>query len=135
MIVIAIDVGTVRVGVAWCDTTVGVAFPLTVLEKARDRAVNELINILNERQAELLVVGLPLADDGSRSANCDLVERFVRRLVRRRPIDVQYVDEAFSSLEAAERLGNRARAKNMALDAYAACVILERFLADSSNSH
>lgn len=134
MIIIAVDVGTVRVGVAWCDSKIGIAFPLTVLEKARDRAVNELINILNKRQAELLVVGLPLAENGARSANCDLVERFVRRVVRRRPIDVSYVDEAFSSLEAAERLGGESKAKNKALDPYAACVILERFLAKSCNS-
>jgi putative Holliday junction resolvase len=79
-------------------------------------------------------VGLPLAEDGSRSANCELVERFARRVVRRRPIELKYVDEAFSSLEAAERLRGSKSAKDKALDPYAACVILERFLATSFKS-
>jgi putative Holliday junction resolvase len=82
--------------------------------------------VLAERKVELLVVGLPLGLQGERTATCDVVEGFVRRLSKRASIRVEFVDEAFSSQDAAERLES-AGAERSELDAYAACLILERY--------
>lgn len=127
MVVVAIDVGTVRVGAAWGDSAVGIAFPLAVWPKAQGRAERELLAVLAERTPEVLVVGLPLGPAGERTATCDVVEGFVRRLVKRAAIRVEFVDEAFSSEDALERLRS-AGAERAELDAYAACLILERYL-------
>jgi putative Holliday junction resolvase len=126
MLVVAVDVGTVRVGVACGDSTLGIAFPLAVWPKAQGRAERELIAVLAERKVELLVVGVPLGPQGERTATCDVVDGFVRRLLKRASVRVEFVDEAFSSDEATERLKS-AGAERAQLDAYAACLILERY--------
>jgi putative Holliday junction resolvase len=131
MVVVALDVGTVRVGAAWGDSTVGIAFPLAVWPKAQGRAERELIAVLAERKPELLVVGVPLGPAGERTATCDVVEGFVRRLLKRAKIRVEFVDEAFSSEDALERLRS-AGAERAELDAYAACLILERYFAQNA---
>jgi putative Holliday junction resolvase len=134
MVVLAIDVGTVRVGAAWGDSTVGIAFPLAVWPKAQGRAERELIAVLVERKVDVLVVGLPLGPHGERTATCDVVEGFVRRLSKRASVRVEFVDEAFSSQEAAERLES-AGAERSELDAYAACLILERYFTYNPSQH
>jgi putative Holliday junction resolvase len=131
MVVVAVDVGTVRVGAAWGDTAVGIAFPLAVWPKAQGRAERELIATLVERKPELLVVGLPLGPAGERTATCDVVEGFVRRLQKRVTIRVEFVDEAFSSEDALEQLRS-VGAERTELDAYAACLILERYFAQGA---
>ena len=131
MIVVAIDVGTVRVGAAWGDAKVGIAFPLAVWPKAQGRAERELLAVIGERRPEVVVVGLPLGPQGERTATCEVVEGFVRRLVKRVSVRVEYIDEAFSSEDAAERVRS-AGAAIADIDAYAACVILERYFSESS---
>jgi putative Holliday junction resolvase len=126
MIVLGIDVGSVRVGCAWGDSAVKIPFPVAVWERAQTRAEKALLEEIKNRKAELLVVGLPLGPQGERTPTCDLVTAFVTRLSKRSPIRVVYVDEAFSSDEAAERL-TQAGASSEQLDAYAACLILERY--------
>jgi RNase H-fold protein (predicted Holliday junction resolvase) len=55
-----------------------------------------------------------------------MVEAFVRRIAKRATIAIEYIDEAFSSAEAQEMLrqGNNGAET---IDAYAACVILNRY--------
>jgi putative Holliday junction resolvase len=128
MIVLAIDVGTVRVGCAWADDSVKIPFPLAVWERAQSRAEQALIQEIQTRKAELLVVGLPLGPNGERTPQCESVMSFMRRLSKRVSIAVTYVDESFSSDDALERLKS-AGAKPTELDAYAACLIFESYFA------
>jgi len=130
MIVLAIDVGTVRIGCAWGDDSVKIPFPLAVWERAQSRAEQALIQEIQTRKAELLVVGLPLGPSGERTPQCESVASFVRRLSKRVSIAVTYVDESFSSDDALDRL-RAAGAKPTELDAYAACLILESYFAAS----
>ena len=127
MILLGIDVGTVRVGVAWSDSSVKIPFPLAVWPKAQGRAERELLREIEARKAKVLVVGLPLGPNDERTTICDIVESFTRRLSKRTSIEIVYVDESFSSDEASERL-RAAGADRAELDAYAACLILERYL-------
>lgn len=124
--IIALDIGTVRVGVASGDRSVGIAFPLAVWPKAQGRAERELLKLIAERQPELLVVGLPLGPNGERTSMCEVVDGFVRRILKRVEIRVEFVDESFSSEDALQRLKS-AGAERIELDAYAACLILERY--------
>jgi putative Holliday junction resolvase len=144
MNIIGVDVGTVRVGAAWVDSSLGVPFPLAVWERAQGRAEQALVSAILERKAELLVVGMPLDEDGERTAVCDSIERFARRVAKRIEIKVEFVDEAFSSSEAAELLRAKqgavgtakrgAGSGQLGLDAYAACLILERYCASLKKS-
>jgi putative Holliday junction resolvase len=131
MVIVAIDVGTVRVGCAWSDSSVQLPFPVAVWERAQGRAEQALLEELKVRNAELLVVGLPLDANGNQTAICQSILAFVRRLSKRCSIRVVYVDEAFSSDDALSRLQS-VGAEPRELDAYAACLILERYFAVGS---
>jgi putative Holliday junction resolvase len=133
MIILAIDVGTVRVGCAWGDDSVKIPFPLAVFERAQGRAEQALIQEIKERKAQLLVVGLPLGPNGERTPQCDSVESFVRRLSKRSSIKVAFTDESFSSDDALERL-KAAGAAPGELDAYAACLILESYFTSTTDA-
>lgn len=126
MTVLGIDVGTVRVGCAAADPAVRIAFPVGVYPRAQGEAEKIVLSLISERQVSLIVVGLPLDPDGERTASCEMVESFVRRLAKRTPVEIVYVDEAFSSTEASEKLSQTARSAER-LDAFAACLILDRY--------
>lgn len=87
---------------------------------------------------DTLVVGLPLTLDGGEQPTSRAARRFATRLNQRYALPVQLVDERHSSQEAARRFagaraaGLRRRRDAAAIDAEAAAVILERWLADES---
>jgi putative Holliday junction resolvase len=97
-----------------------------VWERAQARAEKALLEEIKNRKAELLVVGLPLGPHGERTPTCDLVSAFITRLSKRSTIPIVYVDEAFSSDEASERLSEAGVSAGQ-IDAHAACLILERY--------
>lgn len=127
MVVISLDIGTVRVGCAVADDSIRIPFPVAVWPRAKYRAEQEILRLIDERKAELLVAGLPLGPDGERTAICDSIESFVRRLAKRSPIKIVYVDESFSSQEASQRLAQAGGDTSKDVDALAACLILERY--------
>ena len=126
MAIIGIDVGTIRVGCAIADPVARIPFPVATWLRAAYEAEKKILQLIKERAATLLVVGLPLDDSGQTTDIWEMVEAFVRRISKRSTIPIVYVDEAFSSLEAAEKLRQGAR-KAESLDAYAACLILTRY--------
>ena len=126
MTIIGVDVGTVRVGVATADPTVRIPFPVGIWPRAQYEAEKNLLKLIDERKGTLLVVGLPLDEDGNRTKICENIEAFVRRLAKRTPIKIVYIDEAFSSVEASEKLSQAASTARR-VDAAAACLILQRY--------
>lgn len=126
MTVIGVDVGTVRVGVATADPKVRISFPLGVWLRAQNQAEKNLLALIEERAASVLVVGMPLDEKGGKTAICESIEGFVRRIAKRTPIKIEYVDEAFSSVEASEKMV-QASISGPYVDAQAACLILDRY--------
>jgi putative Holliday junction resolvase len=127
MQVLALDIGTVRVGCAAADDSVRIPFPVAVWPRAKYEAEREILKLIEERKAGLLVVGIPLGPDGERTPICDSIEGFVRRIAKRSSITIVYVDESFSSEEASSRLAQGGGDRSKEIDAFAACLILERF--------
>jgi len=126
MTIIALDVGTVRVGCAVADASVQIPFPVAVWPRAKGHAERELLHLLEERKPQLLVVGLPLDEHGHRTPICETIEGFIRRIAKRATIKIVYVDEAFSSVEATQR-AIQGSSSSKEVDAFAACLILERY--------
>ena len=135
--VLGFDVGARRIGVAvgnsisMSASEVGV---LDVLEAGPDWP--RLDRWLAEWRPDALVVGDPLTlDDGDQAAR-KRARRFARELGTRYGLAVAQVDERSSSVEAAQRFaagrraGARKRHQAATLDALAAVVIVERWLAD-----
>jgi putative Holliday junction resolvase len=123
----AFDFGTTKIGVAVGQKITGTATPVAVV-KARDGIPQWLVidRLVEEWQPTVLVVGLPINMDGTESDMSKAATRFSRRLHGRYGISIELMDERRSTFEAREF------ETPDQLDAIAAKLILETWLADST---
>lgn len=129
----ALDHGTKRIGVAFCDELEILASPYEVLANEGDVSIQRLVRLTREEGAQGLLVGLPRHKDGTESATAPLARAFAEALAAATGLPLRFVDEHLTSAEA-ERLlaerGIRPKDRKAKLDAAAAAVILEGFLAE-----
>lgn len=119
---LAIDPGTVRVGLAICDREERLAVPLEIVSAS---AAYPAIRAIAAREGvEGVVVGLPLHMAGGEGVSAVMARRLGDRIARGLGLPVEYEDERLTSAEA-ERLGGRTKPS----DDLAATLILEQFLA------
>jgi putative Holliday junction resolvase len=127
----ALDHGTKRIGVAFCDELEILASPFEVLDNSGDEVIGRLVLLARSEGAQGLVVGLPRHKDGAESATAPLARAFGEALAARTGLPLRFVDEHLSSAEA-ERLlaarGVKPKDRKARLDAAAAAVLLEGFL-------
>jgi putative holliday junction resolvase len=129
---LGLDVGRKRVGVAGCDRTGLIATGITTVERTSfERDVEQLRQIVNERQVQVLVVGLPYSMDGSLGFQARQVQKFATRLAKALELPVEYVDERLTSFQAEQMLiaENRSPSRHKGLiDRKAAALILQQWL-------
>jgi putative holliday junction resolvase len=146
----ALDVGEARIGVAVSDATGFLASPYTTLHVARseEQTWQSIQQLIDETEAEGIVVGLPISLDGQMHAQGERVRAFAERLRRRISIPLTFWDERLSTVEAQRLLAERAQEesdtrrrqgvrrrgragrwkKGQGIDALAAAVILQDYL-------
>lgn len=134
-VILSLDFGLKRIGVASGDTLTRTAHPRTALANGPhgpDWAA--LDRILADTRPARIAVGEPYNADGSESPLTGAARRFATELARRSGLPVDLVDERWSSQDAEERLRSerasgdrRRRVTKEAIDAAAAAVILERW--------
>lgn len=128
-VVLAVDVGTVRVGVAASDPDRILACPVETVPAPGHLRVAELARDLN---AVLVVVGLPVSLSGkSASASADLARDWAATLEELVDVPVELVDERLTTVAAAAALraaGRSARQSRPAIDQAAAVVLLQGVL-------
>lgn len=127
--VLAFDFGQKRIGVAVGEEELAQAHPLTTIhgEGNRERFA-AIAALLEEWQPSRLVVGLPLALDGTPHAMTARCSRFANQLRGRFGLPVDCAEERLTSVEAEERLragGHTAKSAKEHLDAIAAQIILQ----------
>lgn len=139
--VLGFDVGARRIGVA-----VGSAFghgarALAVVDVHADHVDWPAVErLLKEWGPDGCVVGDPMTLDGGDQPIRARARAFARELGRRYRLPVVMVDERSSSIEAAQRFavdraeGRRRRRDAAALDAVAAAIIVERWLASPGDA-
>jgi putative Holliday junction resolvase len=124
-VVVAVDVGTVRVGVAASDPHRILASPVETVPAPGHARVLE---ICAERDAVLLVVGLPTSLSGqASSASADMARAWVADLVTDLPVEL--VDERLTTVSAAAALRASGRkADKRLIDQAAAVALLQGYL-------
>ena len=134
--VLAFDFGERRIGVAVGELQLGIAHPLETIDAAaNDARFNRIAALLQEWRPVLLVVGLPLALDGSEHRLTGMARKFAQRLHGRFGIETRLVDERLTSVEAqciARESGLSARDSKRHVDPLAAKLILETFFHDNA---
>jgi putative Holliday junction resolvase len=131
-VLLGIDYGTVRIGVAMCDPERRIASPLQTYTRRNPMAdVGHFAQLAAEVQAVGIVVGLPLHADGRESRSCREARDFAEWLGHATALPIIFWDERFTT-GAAEavliqaRLTHRQRRQRR--DRVAAQMILQSFL-------
>lgn len=136
-LVLGFDYGLRQIGVAVGQMVTKQARELCVL-KARDGIPSweQIQTLLKKWQPDVLVVGLPLNMDGSKSEMSERAEKFARRLMGRFNIPVYMHDERLSSFEAKEaykQQGIKQDYHDSPVDALAAALVLEAWLTNQND--
>jgi putative Holliday junction resolvase len=128
---LAVDVGSVRVGVARSDPDGILAVPEATL--ARDSGtLDRLVELVAEHGGQVVYVGLPLGLDGRHGAAAEAALEFAQELASRVHVPIHVVDERFSTVSAQRSLREAGRSSKESrgyVDQAAAVVILEAALA------
>lgn len=128
-VVIAVDVGTVRVGVAASDPDRVLASPVETVAAPGHARVVELVA---ERAAVLVVVGLPTSLSGrSESASADMARTWATAFSALSDVPVKLVDERLTTVAATAALrasGRSTRQSRSVIDQAAAVALLQGFL-------
>ncbi len=130
---LAVDWGTVRLGLALSDPTRLIAQPLDTLKRrARHRApIAEVLAIIARHEVRLVVVGLPIEPEGGEGPAAREARALGDAIARRSGVPVAFWDERLSTaaaLKAARAAGVRDRDSRDRLDQMAAVQILQHYL-------
>ncbi len=130
--ILALDLGEKRIGVAVSDATRTIAQPLTVIKRtSREVDFESISQLVQEQQANMLLVGLPLMLDGSVGDKAAWVKDYSAELQRTLDMPLELWDEAFTTVQAEASLkarGKKWRKSREQVDAVAASFILQSYL-------
>jgi len=137
MRVLAIDFGTKRIGTAISDELGITARPVeTIRRSALERDLDHLKFLIEDLEAEAVVVGLPLRMDGTIGDAASEALRFADKLRSRLSVDVFTQDERLTSYEAEQMMIERGisrRERRARSDEYAAMIILQDYLSATNS--
>jgi len=124
---VCLDVGEKRIGVAIGDNSVRIAVPLETIEVDGNEIVN-IEKIIDDEQADVLVIGYPRNQSGESTAQTKFVEDFAKKLEKIN-IRIVFQDESLTSVIAEQRLISFKKPYSKAeVDAQAASIILQDFI-------
>ncbi len=131
-ILLGLDIGDTRIGVAISDALGVAAHPLCTLTRKNRQvdliAISDLVSI---HEVECVVIGLPISLDSSLGTQAEKVQRFAKRLAGVIDVPIEFQDERFTTAEAEEilrELGKDAREQKGLIDEVAAVLILKDYM-------
>ncbi len=137
MKIMAVDYGDSRTGLACCDKGEILATPLMIIhEKDFDRCIEKTAEQAVLNKAERIVVGHPINMNGTLGPRSEKCRLFAERLREKVAVDVVMWDERSSTVSAISIMNEnnvRGKKRKETLDAAAAAIILESYLAYRKN--
>jgi putative holliday junction resolvase len=135
--VLAVDLGTKRIGLAISDAMAISIKRLEALPRTNwKQLVRDLANVVQQFDAQTVVIGLPLRLDGSQGDAAVEVHRMAENLARSLTVPVYLQDERLTSAEAEQDLRQAGHSQDRIsslVDSEAAAIILRDFLAADSS--
>lgn len=132
MIILSVDYGDKRTGIAVCDKFEMLASPVCVITEWNiDTLANKIIEVAKEKRAEEIVVGLPKNMDGSEGFRADACKELGGKLKNLTKIPVNFWDERLTTVSAHKILSEnnvRGKKRKAVVDAVAADIILQDYI-------
>lgn len=138
MVIMSVDLGKARTGLAICDKTEFLASPYKVIfEKSPNKLPDKIAEAAKEAQAEMLVVGLPKNMDGTEGESAQNARSVAQRLQELTGLPVEMQDERGTTITAHSFLNDtntRGKKRKNVVDEVAATIILQNFLDKRKNA-
>ena len=132
MVILAVDYGDVRTGLAVCDAMELLASPVTVLQETDPQALAiRIADIAKERGVKKIVVGLPKNMDGTEGFRAQSCRAFAEQLHELCALPIDFQDERLTTVAAHRALNvtnTRGKKRKAVIDAVSAVMILEDYL-------
>ena len=140
-VLLGLDVGDIRIGVALSDELGVAAHPLcTLTRKNRKVDLIAIADLVSIHKVERIIIGLPISLDGSIGSQAEKVQKFAQRLEHVINIPIEFQDERFTTAEAEDilqALNKDTQEQKELIDEVAAVIILTDYLnqdRDSTNA-
>lgn len=132
MIIMSVDLGKARTGLALCDKTEFLASPYKVIfEKSPNKLLDKVAQAAKEAKAELIVVGLPKNMDGTEGESAQNARAAAEKLKELTGLPVEMQDERGTTVTAHHFLNDtntRGKKRKNVVDEVAATIILQDYL-------
>ena len=132
MIIMSVDYGDKRTGIAICDKLEMLASPVGVLiEWNSETLADKIVNLAVEKKAETIVIGLPKNMDGSQGFRADACKELGELVKSRTQIPVEFWDERLTTVSAHRILSEnnvRGKKRKAVVDSVAAEIILQDYI-------
>jgi len=138
MIIMSVDLGKARTGIAVSDSGESFAFPKQVITEYNPvKLVEKICNCAKEYSAELIVVGLPKNMDGSLGWRAGECSETANEIKNQSGIETIMWDERCTTVSAHTALNftdTKGKKRKQVVDAVAAVIILEDYLSFRKNT-
>lgn len=132
MIIMSVDYGDVRTGIAICDKMQILASPVCVItEKDIEKLVRKIAELAIERKVERICVGIPQNMDGSYGFRSDACKELGKMLEEATNLQVVFQNERLTTVSAHNILNTvdvRGKKRKEIIDAVSAVLILEDYM-------
>ena len=132
MVILSVDYGDARTGIAACDALQMLASPVTVIHQSeKEPLADEICRIAAEKKAQKLVLGLPKNMDGPEGFRAQACREFAALLSEKSGLPVDFQDERLTTVSAYNALNltnTRGKKRKAVVDAVSAVIILEDYL-------
>ena len=132
MRILAVDPGEKHLGIALSDPSGTIAAPLTIIKHvSRNLDAAQIANLAYQSQAEMIVIGQSLDENGDATAQSRRANRLAEAIRQQSELPIRMWDESFSTYEARQAritMGTSHSKRHGHLDDLAATVILQSYL-------
>lgn len=138
MVILSVDYGDVRTGIAVCDKLEMLASPVTVIKETdAERVAQQVADLAKQYKAEQIIIGLPKNMDGTEGFRAEACRAFGETVKEKAALPVEMRDERLTTVAAHNYLSMnnvRGQKRKAVVDAVSAVILLEDYLAFRKNT-
>lgn len=138
MVILSVDYGDARTGIAVCDRSELLASPVTVIyEDYMPKVAKAVSEIAQKKKAELIVIGYPKNMDGTCGSRAEKCEELAKLIEKTYGLKTDLFDERLTTVQAhgfLNKTNTRGKARKEVVDAVSAVIILEDYMKSRKNS-